>query len=163
VALDQDRPDDARTWLDAALALPLPEPSPERAVLRHDLGIALYNLGDPAAAESHLRAALAMHEAAGDHLGVATSCHALARLCAAAGDQRLDEALGLALRALSRDKAREHPRGVAADLMLLGELSERLGRTDDAVSYFRRAELAWAALGRPDRAAAAIERIGALR
>lgn len=161
VALDQDRPDDARTWLDAALALPLKDSSAERAVLRHDLGIAHHRLGDPAAAETHLRAALSMHEAAGDHLGVATSCHALARLCAAA--DRLDEALDLALRALARDKASEHPRGVAADLTLLAELSERLGRTDDAIGYHRRAELAWTALGRRDQAAAAAERIAALR
>jgi tetratricopeptide (TPR) repeat protein len=161
VALDQDRPDDARTWLDAALALPLQDPGPERAVLLHDLGIAHYRLGDPAVAETHLRAALSMHEAAGDHPGVATSCHALARLCAAT--DRLDEALDLALRALARDKASEHPRGVAADLTLLAELSERLGRTDDAIGYHRRAELAWTALGRADRAAAAAERIAALR
>lgn len=150
-ALADGELDQAHDLLRSALALPLAEPGPERAVLRHDLGVVLYRQGDAVAAEEQLRAALAMHEDAGDHQGIAAACHALARLRAAVGDPQ--GAMDLALRALARDRARENPPGVAGDLMLLGELSRRLGRDEDAASYYRRAELAWTALGRADLAA----------
>ena len=153
VALERRQADDARTWLEAALALPLADPGPERAVLLHDLGLARHQLGDHAAAVAHLRQALAMHEALNNHLGVAADCHSLAGLLAEDGD--LEAAVALAHRALSRDKARENPPGVAADLMLLGSLKLRQGDADAAAGYYRRAELAWSALGRADLAAEA--------
>lgn len=150
VALNQDRVADALIWLETGLALPLAEPSAERAVLLHDLGMALHQEGDAVAAEAHLRQALAMHESLNDPLGVAADCHSLAGLLAEAGD--LDAAADLARRALSRDKAEENPRGVAQDLSLLGLITARQGETVNAVGYFRRAELAWTALGDQDAA-----------
>ena len=153
VSLERGRADDARTWIEAGLALPLPDPGSPRAVLLHDLGAACRMAGDAATAETHLRRALAMHEAVGDRLGAATDRHTLAILRAEAGD--LDEATDLARRALDQDKNLENPRGVAQDLMLLGSLAVQRGDTVEANGYFRRAELAWTALGRPDEAAAA--------
>lgn len=153
VALETGRPDDARHWLEAGLALPLTDPSSARAVLLHDLGMAHRDLGDAAAAEGHLRRALAMHEALGVHLGVAADCHALAVLLADRGD--LAAARDLARRALSRDKAGENPPGVAADLTLLGRLAWQDDDHAAAADYYRRAQLAWSALGRAQLAAEA--------
>lgn len=160
VALERGETADARAWLEAGLALPLPDPGAERAVLLHDLGMAAQQDGDVDAAEELLRRALAMHESLGDPLGAAADGHSLAVLRAAAGD--LAEAELLAKQALARDKAQENPRGVAQDLMLLGAIAAQGGRTADAVDFYRRAELAWAALDRPDAAAAAAERVAAL-
>ncbi|MEZ4388087.1 MAG: tetratricopeptide repeat protein [Candidatus Krumholzibacteriia bacterium] len=126
VALSRRRPDDARAWLQTGLALPLADPGPARAVLLHDLGMALIQSGRTADAEAQLRRALAMHEALNDPLGVAADCFSLAALRAEAGD--LDEAADLARRALSRDKAEENPVGVAQDLDLLGALAARSWR-----------------------------------
>lgn len=160
VALERGETADARAWLEAGLALRLPDPGSERAVLLHDLGMASRQDGDAASAEALLRRALAMHEALGDALGAAADCHSLAVLRRDAGD--LDEAELLAKRALAYDKAQENPRGVAQDLMLLGGIAAKSGRNADAVDFYRRAELAWAGLDRPEAAGAAAARVAAL-
>ena len=161
VALDQGRPADARTWLEAGLDLPLPDPGAERAVLLHDLGMTVLQEGDVTAAEDLLRRALDMHESLHDALGAAADCHSLAALRADAGD--LAEAEDLAKRALALDKRRENPRGVAQDLTLLGAIAAQGGRPAVAADYYRRAELAWAALDRPAEAAAAAARVEGLQ
>ncbi|MFH1843241.1 MAG: tetratricopeptide repeat protein [bacterium] len=150
VALAREQPDEALNWLEAALALPLANPSSERAVLLHDLGSAFWKLGEISAAEANLRRALAMHESLRDWRGLAGDCFMLAKLLAATGDH--DQASRLALRALGNDKKAENPLGVAHDLTLLGELAADSQSLDEATGYFRRAELAWRAVGRTSEA-----------
>lgn len=151
VALARGNPAAARQWFDQGLALALADTSRELAVLRHDLGCALWQLGEAAAAEAAFRQALAMNEGLGNPRGCAANLSWLARVQAGAGD--LAAARQSARRALLEDKAADHPVGIAQDLDLLSELAGRDGDEAAAADYRRRAALAWGALGRAGKAA----------
>lgn len=150
VALHRRNPEVARTWFERGLQLALPESSAQRAVLRHDLGSAVWMAGDAGAAEGYFRQALALNEAFGNRIGMAADCYSLARLYEERGD--LGQARSLAQRALKNDKRAQNPRGVAQDLSLLGSLAAREGNLEAAADYDRRAKLAWRSVGRPDKA-----------
>lgn len=150
VELRRQHPQDARVWFEMALELPLTDPGNERAVLLHDLGSAYWKHGDTASAESCFRLALSMHESLGDPLGIAAACYSLAMLHKAEGNR--EQAMRLARRALTNDKRAENSHGVAQDLTLLGSLASRGGAVQKATDYYRRATLAWRALGRIDKA-----------
>lgn len=140
VQLEKDDPENAKSWLEKASALPLDESSPERAVVWHDLGVVQAELGDRTGAEEHLRLALDLHEKLNNKAGIAADCYALALMFEAAGNHQA--ALTMARRALSNDKSAGNAKGVAQDLKLLGILSEQQGEEETARDYNRRAELA---------------------
>lgn len=149
VDLHRQQPQNAVDWITEALELPLDDPGTTRATLLHDLGSAHRKLGDSTAAESYFLQALAMHEPLRDLTGIAADCYSLALLYHADGKQEL--AVQNARRALNHDKRGQNPPAVAQDLTLLGTLSLSHGQTEAASDYFRRAKLAWQALGRHDQ------------
>lgn len=151
VALQQGQTGQARQYLDQALALPLAEGSAERAVLLHDLGITESRSGNAEAAEKLLGEALTRHEVLWDSSGIAADCFSLAQLLAARG--AVDQALLLTRRALENDKKAGGSAAIAQDLTLLGSLVLQQADVDAARDYFRRAELAWSALGREKKVA----------
>jgi tetratricopeptide (TPR) repeat protein len=140
VQMSQDQPDQALELLELALNLPLKPESRERAVLKHDLGSALFQGGDHEGALPHLQEALAIHEKNNDRQGQATVYYTLALLQEELGNR--PEALQMARMALHNDKAVLNGRGVLQDLRLLQELHTRDGNTELAASYQRRADLA---------------------
>nr|MEE4268658.1 tetratricopeptide repeat protein [Candidatus Krumholzibacteria bacterium] len=149
VALHRQDPREARSWFEKGLRLPLADPGLERAILLHDLGAAMLALGDLAAAQIHVDQALAMNTRLRNPLGVATSCYSLAIMQVKQGD--LDEAAKLARRALQNDKKAENPPGIAQDLSLLATVSLAQGKTEAGRDYYRRAQLVWQSMGRPEK------------
>ncbi len=145
------RPLEAKGWFEKALLLPLRDPSKERAVLLHDLGVVHLKLGEMNPAETNFQLSLNMHEAQRDVLGVATNCYSLAILKESTGN--LEQAIIFARRALAHDKRGENPPGIAQDLMLLGSLASDNGAPEMANSFYQRALLTWRALGRNEKAA----------
>ena len=149
VELHRHQPDEAIAWLNKALDLPLAEQSATQATLLHDLGAAHQKRGDSPKAEAWFESALSIHQTLRDLTGIATDCYSLALLHASENNNVL--AFENARRALSHDKRAENPLGVAQDLTLLGALSLANGQDDQALNFYRRAKLAWRALGRNDQ------------
>jgi tetratricopeptide (TPR) repeat protein len=155
--LHRAQPQTAHDWFQRALDLPLDDHGHERAVLLHDLGVALRMLGDDGLGHVLLNDALAMHEALQDRAGIATASRSLALMHAEAGD--LEDAVAMAQRALVNDRLNEDALLIAEDLALLGHLTARAGRAQQARQYYRRAELAYEALGLGDQARQVAERL----
>ena len=149
VQLHRQQPQKAQTWFLEALELPLDNTGSTRATLLHDLGSASRKLGQDTVAESYFQQALTMHKPLRDFKGMAADCYSLALLYEAQG--HLEQALQNARRALSHDKKAQIPPNIAQDLTLLGRLSFARGEMDEAGDYYRRAKLAWQALGRQDQ------------
>ncbi len=149
VELHRQLPLEAINWLEMALELPLDDPGNTRATLLHDLGSAHQKLSDNHSAKSYFQLALGMHESLRNLAGIAGDCYCLAQLYKDEGNHAL--ALQNARRALNHDKRAENPSGVAQDLTLLGSLSSTGGDHDQARNFYRRAKLAWQALGRTDQ------------
>ncbi len=149
VELHLQQPHSALSFLETALALPLENPGSTRATLLHDLGSAQLKQGDSSAAEISFLEALAMHEILRDLVGIASDCYSLAIFHDAAGNTQL--AIEKAKRALNNDKRAGNSPGVALDLTLLASLSESGGDKTQAIDYYRRARLAWQALGQNDK------------
>lgn len=151
LALRRGQPLEAMGWIEKALDLPLADPGTERAVLLHDQGVAHWKLGNMEAARTSFQLALAMHESLQDNLGIAADCYSLALLEESAGD--FEGAMPWARRALSHDKNEENSPGIAQDLTLLGSLASQNSLPEEAVDYYQRAQLAWQAMGRNEKAA----------
>ncbi len=151
VELQRGAPLISMGFLEEALALPLLNPGLERAVLLHDQGVAYQKLSNPEASEIAFQQALNMHESLQDPLGIASDCFSLAKLNESRG--HIDKALKLANRALANDKKVENPPGIAQDLTLLGSLASQKALPEQAIDYYQRAQLAWQAIGQPEKAA----------
>ncbi len=123
-----------REWIEAMLALPASATSPHRprALLAH--GMVLQSLGDYEPAEAAAREAIALGEAAGDHLLVAESWYLLGLILhvrSAWGDT--ERAFNEGLR---RFRARGHRSGEASSLNELGRAAFAQGKLADAEAFF---------------------------
>jgi tetratricopeptide (TPR) repeat protein len=125
----------------------------ERAEQLRLRAVALYDMGREEEALALLSEAAALAEESDEALEAAQSYYKLASIASLGA--RFDEAREWALRALSADRSREYAPGIAADLRALAIISAKSGDNGSAEDYYRRAWLAWRALGRPEEAEAA--------
>lgn len=133
-------PSEARRLLEEALDLPLPPEGRIRAVLLHDRGSVLLQMGHTQEALADLQASLDLHSGRHDEAGMASACYTLALAQDALGEASL--ALASARRALALDRSAANARGVGKDLELLATLHQKAGREDLARDFRRRARLA---------------------
>jgi len=108
-----------------------------KAVALHDRATALAALGRVAEAKADLAKAEAANLKLKRWIELAANRYVLASILAKEGD--LVKALSTAFTALEADKRAENGKGIAADLAAIGRLSERLGKAEQAYTYYSRA------------------------
>ncbi len=106
------------------------------AVALHDAAVAKAALGRTDEAMADLGRAESINLALRRWTELATNRYVMASLLAA--QNRLEDALAMALKALEADKKAENGRGIAGDLAAVASLSTRLGQKAEAWDYWRR-------------------------
>lgn len=132
--------------------------SPEdAAVLYHNLGTAQSRIGDLDLAEEYLLRAQEINERL-VRFGELASNYFM-RATVAGRREHFEEARRLLLQALELDQQMENSLGIAADLQALGSVSERLGETAAAISYYERGLAVAVAIGSVDRSTELLTRL----
>jgi len=108
-----------------------------RAIALHDRAGALYALGRAAEARTDLEASSTLNTKLKRWSEIGANRYLLASFLVK--EDKLPEALAAAEEALLNDKKAENSPGVANDLLLLADLSTRLGKQEEAWWYWRRA------------------------
>jgi tetratricopeptide (TPR) repeat protein len=129
----------------------------ERSAQLRLRGSVEYALGNQEKAFSLLLEAVQVAEAAEEHVAAAQAYYKLASIASLGA--RFDEAEDWALKALKEDKIPEYVPGIASDLRALAIISEKSENKEAAEDYYRRAWLAYRALGRDDDAESARKRL----
>ncbi|HET7839572.1 MAG TPA: hypothetical protein VFL04_07425 [Rectinemataceae bacterium] len=125
----------ALALFDQALALAAKD-EPRLAIALHDAAVAKNGLGRSAEAMADLERAAGINTRLKRWTELGANRYVMASILAAGG--KVDQALSTALLALAADKAAENGRGIAGDLAACASLASRLGRNDEAWSYWLR-------------------------
>ncbi|MEI6875466.1 MAG: tetratricopeptide repeat protein [Spirochaetota bacterium] len=115
----------------------VPKDDAALGIAYHDLASAKYALGRKAEARADLDKAVAINLKLKRWSEFASNRYLLASFLTKEGN--IAGAIAAASEALVNDKKAENAPGVAGDLILLAELSGRVGKSDDSYWYWRRA------------------------
>jgi len=129
VSLARQKPDQALAQIDEAIALFKGEADASLAVMYHNRGVALKDLGKTGEAKSSLQQSLAINERLKTLRERAANHYVLASI--ASKESKTEDALAELLLALDLDKKAENSEGIAADLYALATLyGRKTARTD---------------------------------
>ncbi|HRQ37304.1 MAG TPA: tetratricopeptide repeat protein [Chloroflexota bacterium] len=111
-------------------------PSPaEVAFIHRKIGRSLFNIGDYAAAETHLQQSLTLYEQVADEAGMARALFYLSNIAHALGEYARSKEYGR--RSLTLARQVNDPPGIARALSSLGAAEYRLGENDEALRHHR--------------------------
>ncbi len=119
--------------------------SAESAVILHNIGSAQKKLGRLDQALDYLNRALAINGELKRHAEMASNHYMIASVLSKKGE--FDAARAQAESALRLDKQVENSPGIARDLLALGLISARAGRSTDQYEYLRKSWLIYQTLG----------------
>ncbi|MEW5817495.1 MAG: tetratricopeptide repeat protein [Spirochaetota bacterium] len=134
----------ALTIFNKALDRQVKDSDNNSAILYHNTGLAYKHQNDFAKALEYLNKALILNEKNKNYLDLASNYYTIASVYSVQGDYT--SALQYARLALENDKREENSVGIAKDLLALGLINLKGGKTEDSYEYLKKSFLVYKSL-----------------